>query len=69
MSSEYLESVEYDEKESKSRILIKLPLDFKKILMVNIVNKLLSNTIVREIKGINNTVVLKNENAPNNYYI
>lgn len=36
--------------------------------MVNVVNKLLNNTIVREIKGINNTSVLKNDGKESSPY-
>ena len=44
--------------EESVTIRLTLPLNCKKLLMGNIVQKLLGNTIMNEIKGINNAIVL-----------
>ena len=44
--------------EESVTIRLTLPLNCKKLLMGNIVQKLLGNTIINEIKGINNAIVL-----------
>lgn len=39
----------------------KVPLDSKKILMVNLIEKVLSQTIVNEVKGISKSHLIKND--------
>lgn len=42
-------------------IKIKLPLDSKKLLMANLVEKILKKTLVYEVKNISNATVLKKD--------
>ncbi|CAD8139664.1 unnamed protein product [Paramecium octaurelia] len=57
----YLEKVEVQKQLIK--VVIKLPLNSKKMLMTNVVKKTLSNTVINEIKGINKAKIIKNDKS------
>lgn len=59
MSHKFLEKLDIEGKHIK--IVIKLPLNSKKMLMTNVVKKSLSNTVINEIKGIAKAKIIKND--------